>query len=147
MKNNKKKELKMCIYEISEKKFKTSGKFYCIVAKGMTNQYKSLFNDGKYQIGEWYNARHTIVPIGNYDLSDEYESGFHLFLSKKDAMEYYRKGAFRGRKRKYFLATCSIEDIKIYGYQMYRLDNDTRKYLRVIVADKRRIDSVSILER
>ena len=137
----------MCMYVISEKKFKTSGKFYCIVAKGMTNQYKSLFNDGKYQIGEWYNARHTIVPIGNYDLSDEYESGFHLFLSKKDAMEYYRNGAFRGRKRKYFLATCSIENIKIYGYQMYRLDNDTRKYLRVVVADRRKIDSVSILER
>ena len=52
----------MCLAKLSEVKFETVDKYYCIVSKKMDGIYNSLHQDGEYRIGCWYIADRGLVP-------------------------------------------------------------------------------------
>lgn len=50
------------------------------------SKYKAPIRGETYEVGKWLKA--NTKPTIQSDLAEEYKSGFHIFLSEKDANDY-----------------------------------------------------------
>ena len=137
----------MCLTEVSTETFKPQKKYYCIVVQSLGDDaywsvYQTRINLGGWDTKKWYHANN--VPILEGEFRNErvkYISGFHLFVSKRDAIKYFK--FFMRRPNEfdddwYRLAYCSVADIRTYGYEEFKMRKGTKTKtysFRVIVAD------------